>query len=321
MPADTLVSAAHLTAIEKIGVRLNDTFSAEEAINLGQLAGWNVRKGPAWTVDPQTGETIEMVGRNSVIRTNPASGRAEYLGDVGNSHHIIQNEEHIEFLNTLVDESGAHFELAGSMDGGRRVFVSMKLPGHMNVGGVDPVHNSLVALNSHDGSMAFTLMVAPVRYACSNVLNSTFKNRSHIHRIRHTSGAMKMVAQAREALDLSFKYLDAFQAEAEMMINQSLSQAKFEEIINREFGPTDDSSAAAATRAERKVEQISELFADASTQAGIRNTVWAGYNALTEWNDHFAPTRGDDRETSRAQKAILDPAFKNRARDMMMALV
>ena len=40
----------------------------------------------------------------------------------------FQNEACCDLLNALVDESGAHFETAGSMRGGRRVFVTMKLP-------------------------------------------------------------------------------------------------------------------------------------------------------------------------------------------------
>lgn len=318
---DTLVSAQHLNAIEKIGVRLEDTFTAEEAIKHGKLGGWNIRKGPGWTTDPETGMQLPMPGRNSVIRTNPDTHLPEVLGDVGDGHHTIQNEEHVGLLNALVEESGASFELAGPMDGGKRVFVSMKLPGHINIGGVDPVENSIVAINSHDGSMAFTLMVAPIRYACGNVFNSTFANHSHLYRVRHTSGAMKgLLGEARAALDFTFNFLDAFQAEGEKLIQTTLTQSRFEEIINREFGPSEDAAPAAVTRAEKKVEQMTELFSEAQTQAGIRDTAWAGYNALTEWNDHYAPTRGQDREASRAQKAILDPSFKNRALRLMLDL-
>jgi hypothetical protein len=46
------------------------------------------------------------------------------LGVVGRGYTPIQNEEHAD----LLDESGAHFETAGSIKGGRHVLLTMKLP-------------------------------------------------------------------------------------------------------------------------------------------------------------------------------------------------
>src|SRR5690606_29505366 len=128
--------------------------------------GWNVRKSPLQTV--VDGKTIAIPGMNAIVRDNPTrKGQVDVLSRYGvsDSYSIVQNEDHAAFLNTLVEESGAHFELAGSVDSGRKVFLSMKMPGHIQVGGVDPIDLSLLAINSHDGSMSFTLGVMPVRYA------------------------------------------------------------------------------------------------------------------------------------------------------------
>lgn len=318
MTVDSMISAAHLTAIEKLGTRLDQTFTAETAMEQGKLGGWNVRKRPLLTVT-ETGEQLVVPGKESIVRDHPGTGRVDVLGVAGVGYTPIQNEEHAALLNALVDESGANFELAGSIDGGRKVFISMKLPGHINIGGVDPINNSILAINSHDGSMAFTLMAAPVRYACGNVLNIPYKGMSNMIRIRHTSGAQKnLVVQARQALDLTFNYLDGFQEQAEQLINTTMRQSQFEEIITREFGAEEGAAAATVTRSNRKIEEMSELFSDAFTQDGIRETAWAGFNALTEWADHYAPTRGDDRENARAEKAILHPNFKARALELML---
>lgn len=320
MKNDHTVAAAHLVPINLLGTTLEDTFTAEEAMEKGRLGGWDVRKGPAWTTDPKTGLTIPMEGRNAVIRDNPETGNIDFLGDVGNSHHLMQNEEHADLLNAIVDESGANFEMAGSMENGKKVLLSMKLPGHINVGGVDPVENSLLAINSHDGSMAFTLAILPVRYRCSNIMNCLYGGQTNLIRVRHTSGLKtNLVTKAREALDITFKYLEGFQEQAEQLIQKTMTQAQFEAIIDREFGAEEEASAAAITRADKKIEEMTELFAEAQTQDGIRDTAWAGFNALVEWNDHFAPTRGNDRDVARATKAILDPSFKNRALEIMLA--
>lgn len=321
--ADHTVSAAHLSPIDLLGTRVDETFTAQEAMEKGHLGGWNVRKWPAMAVDPNSGLIIPKTGMSDVVRDNPANGKIEVLSrhSVSDGFTIVQNEEHAEFLDTIVEESGANFEMAGSFDSGRRVFLSMRLPGHINVGGVDPIENSLLAINSHDGSMSFTLAVLPVRYACSNVLNTLWGGRSNMIRIRHTSGMRtNLVIKAREALDISFRYLDEFQEQAERLINTAMTQAQFEAIIEQEFGAQEDAGAATVTRAEKKIEEITNLFAEAQTQDGIRDTAWAGFNALTEWSDHFAPTRGENKDIARAAKAVLDPDFKNRALRMMLAV-
>lgn len=318
----TLASAAHLTAIETIGTRLDSEFTAEEALLHGGLGGWNVRLWPHMATDPATGRQIAVPDSNDVVRDTEDGGVAVLSKrTVSDGFTVIQNEAHIEFLNTLAEESGAKFELAGAVDGGRRVFVSMKLQGGLLIGGQDQIENSLVAINSHDGSMSFTLAVMPVRYACSNLLNTRWGKLGNLIRIRHTSGATKgMVAKAREALDISFDYLEEFQVEAERMINTTMTQAQFEEIIDREFGAPEDAADATKTRCENKIDEIMSLYAEADTQEGYRGTAWAGFNALTEWADHYAPTRGEDRDRARATNAIFQPKFKERARELMLGV-
>src|SRR6185312_12271562 len=136
----------------------------------------------------------------------PAHRPPEALGVVGEQYVPIQNEEHAALLDALVDESGAHFETAGSLRGGRQVFLSMKLPTTMQIGGVDPVDLYLIACNSHDGTSAFRLLVSPVRVVCANTLALAASRARSTFSIRHTAGAAGQIEQARQALGLSFTF-------------------------------------------------------------------------------------------------------------------
>lgn len=313
--------SAREDAWHRLGTVLDDAFTAEQAMEQGLLGGWNVRALPVEATD-DSGEVLAVTDRRAIVRTNPVNQQAEYLGTVGNAYHIIQNEEHAELLNAIVDESGAHFETAGAINGGRQVFITMKLPGHMNIGGVDQVDQYLAAMNSHDGSTPFTLMTTPVRVVCENTLNMALQGVGNgAYRVRHTSGAERFIrGQAREALDLSFKYLDGFQEMAEQLINTEMSQTRFEEIIRKEFGAPEDASPHMVTRSAARQDEFAQLFADAHTHEAVRNTAWAGFNALTEWYDHQSPTRGAaDESTRRAVRSLLEPEFKTKALQLMMA--
>ena len=338
--------SAREDAWHRLGTVLPETFSAEDAMEKGLLGGWNVRKAPLTAdveipkeIDATERELLEITGgeaptetiavpienRFAVVRDNPVvPGQVDPLGIVGSAYSIIQNEAHAEFLNTLVDESGAHFETAGAIAEGRRVFLTMKLPEHIEVGGVDRVDTYLAAINSHDGSLPFTVMVTPVRIVCQNTLNLAWGNASSKVKIRHTKASEgSIVARARETLDLSFRYLGAFEEEAERLINTEMSTSRFEEIIWESFGPTEETHPSAATRREGQVDEFLRLFADAYTHEGVRETAWAGLNTLTEWFDHHSQTQAKPGEVDarRAENAILNPEFKDKARKLILSAI
>lgn len=316
--------SAREDAWHHLGTVLPAAFTAEDAMVHGHLGGWNVRKAPLFA---EVGECrLEIPNRYAVVRDNPiVPDQIDVLGNVGEAYRILQNEDLAGLLDALVDESGANFQTAGAIDGGRKVFVTLKLPGGVRIGGADPVDNYIAAMTSHDGSSSTTLMVTPVRIVCQNTMNLAFQNSTNQFRIRHTSGANKiLLQQAREALEFTFNYLDGFQEEAEQLINTTLTQGQFEALIEREFGAPADAPTVTRTRADNKLAEMAELFSDSFTHAGVRQTAWAGLNALTEWHDHFSPVRGaapGQDQAVRSRKALLDPGFKNDALKLILAAV
>lgn len=340
--------SAREDAWHRLGTVLPDTFTAEDAMEKGLLGGWNVRKAPLLADVPvyaertlEELETAELLGgelsdpeiidtvqvpvpdRFATVRDNPVvPGQIDALPGavVGPGYHVIQNEDHAEFLNTLADESGAHFETAGSLRGGSRVFITMKLPYHIQVGGVDRVDTYLAAVNSHDGSLPFTIMVTPVRVVCQNTLNLAWGRNSARVKIRHTINAhASIVSKAQKTLDLSFKYLEGFQEEAERLINTELTTNEFEWIMHESFGSTEDMRPTISTRREAHVGELMKIFSDSYTHEGLRETAWAGLNTLTEWFDHFAPVRSDRAAEKRAENALFAPEFKDKARGLILS--
>ena len=316
-------ASANVQAWHRLGTVLDlngGGMTAEQAMAEAHLGGWDLRKE-----NMTTASGLVVPGRSAVVRTNPVTGQDEVLGDVGQNYHVIQNEEHAEFLNILVDESGAHFETAGSLYGGSQVFLTMKMPGHMAIGGRggDQVDTYIAAVNSHDGSSSFTLMATPVRVVCANTVRIGIGQAKSIFRIRHTSGAEKALrSEAREKLDLTFQYLDVFQDEANRLVQATMTQVQFEEIIAKEFGAKEDAAPATKTRADARMDDLISLFTEARTQKPIADTAWAGFNALTEWYDHQSPARGENADTNRAMNAVLySEAWKTKAFRLMSDFV
>lgn len=278
-------------AWHQLGTVVPNELTAEEALRFAHLSSWNVRKVPLFISGGQ-----EVADKFATVRDNPfEDGKVDVLGVVGKKYEPIQNEDHADLLDALVDESGAHFETAGSLKDGKQTFITMKLPKHISIGGVDDVETYIAALNSHDGSKAFQFIVTPVRIVCANTQAAAINGAKSRFSVRHTKkGAEGIIAQARETLDMTFKFVETFQVEAEKLIQKSMDEAEFYKIVEKLYVLQDDSSEIVKTRTENNRSKMIELFVDSPTATEIRGTAWAGYQAVTEYLDHFVQVQGRD---------------------------
>ncbi|UGL61965.1 hypothetical protein SEA_EASTWEST_82 [Arthrobacter phage EastWest] len=298
-------------AFAQLGTDVSKATNAQQAMDFANLAGWDVRKHPLATTQIMGADgemlTLDVPDKFASIRTNPETLQPEVLGVVGNTYTPIQNEAHCELLDAIVDESGAHFENAAAMRGGRDVFVTMKLNNQMLVGGIDPIDLSLAAFNSHDGSSSFKIAVTNKRVFCSNQQAAVMKDAVSKFSVRHTVRSGSILAEAREALKLTFAYNAEFEKAAEQLIQQSYTDAQFDELIKGMWDVSEDAKPAVKTRDAKRADTLHFLFADAETNENIRGTAWAAYQSITEYVDHYAPTnigKSDSIESARALRVL-----------------
>ncbi|MEU5425925.1 DUF932 domain-containing protein [Streptomyces olivoreticuli] len=324
--------SARQDAWHRLGTVTRNALTAEQALDLAVLSGWNVRKLGGVNATAEDGTRIDSPDEFFTVRTHPKTGATERLGTVGRSYLPIQNEEHCELLNLLVDESGAHFETAGSLFNGRKVFVTMKLPQAITIAGTDRVDLYLAGFNSHDGKSGFRFNVSPTRVVCSNTQKMAIADAVSFHSVPHVAGAKAKIAQARDALRMVWDYADAFQREAEQMINETLTLGQFEGICETIWGPLEPNpSVRTRNNHARRVNTLRHLFETADTQANIRGTRWAGLQAIGEYLDHFQPGSEDARAhrvltsatvAGRKQRAyeLLAPSHTGQRTDELLAL-
>lgn len=280
-------------------VKAEGQMTVEEALKMANLAGWNVQKEPIYTKDG-----LVIPGRNATVAT--ILGKRVVLGDVGDRYVVFQTEEHATFLNTLVHETGGHVETAGALGRGEKVFVSLRLPESVTIGGQsgDKVDTYLGALNAFDASQPFTVVTTPIRWECQNMINYSLSKATNRFTIRHTGAGLKgAVAEAHRVLGLIHRYNEAFEAEAERLVQVGMTSESFEEMISAEYG-YDGENMAAAERADERIGQMMTLFDTAGTNANIRETAWAGFNAIVEYMDWFSATNAEDEDAKRAEKSI-----------------
>lgn len=335
---------ARKPAWHRLGTVFESEMTVTEALDAAHLAGWNVRKLAMTSTDVITPEVIDEDGVtpavtrtvavpdwSHVVRTNPVTGQVEGLGVVGNGFHHVQNEEHGEFLEALLDVTGSRFlTTAGALRGGRQVFFCAELPEGVKVGGTDEHRLFVTAMNGHDGSMALRVVASPVRVVCANTQYAAIRSAKQTFAIRHTKSAKNAIAAARQALDMTVKFNEAFAVEAGRMVDAPYTVDEFEALVGQVWPEKDDRSAAARAlavtdaevsaatvrpRADKfraaRLDTLRTLFTSSPTiaGAGIDGTRWGAYNAITEYTDHYVNASGhgeDEKAAKRAAQAIGD---------------
>lgn len=269
--------------------------SVAEAIEASGL-GWMVAKqlvavgdgeSGAWSPDDAGRAWRSVEGYYATVRQDTG----DVLGIVGERYTIVQNYEAFRFVDQLLG-SAVNFETAGSLHGGRQVWVLATLPGHVEVGG-DPVRPYLLFMNSHDGSTAVVVATTPVRVVCQNTLNWGLSQARQRFAIRHTEAVTQRVHEARRVLDLSVDYYVQFKAVGDRLAGERCSERQLRRVLDQLYpsGSSDGLSSRAQRSRERTKQQIAELFLYGQTQGNAPGSKWAAVNAIVEYGDWIRPIR------------------------------
>jgi phage/plasmid-like protein (TIGR03299 family) len=310
-------AAARTPGWHRLGTVIPDGMTLDEALDLAHLRNWNVRKMPLQVpIFDETGVgSLEVNDRFATVRTNPINGKVEYLGVVGSRFTPIQNEATVGILQALVDESGAQAETAGALLGGRETFVSMKLPEAMKIelpdGGSDSTELYIAALNYHDGSGAMRLLVTPIRPVCKNTTTLALATARSSFSIPHDGSAEALIAEARRALGLTFKYVAEFEKTMYRLLDISMDQETATDIVFKQvfkYDPEADISPRTLKARAAHVESCVELLSSPTNAAG-QGTAYAAINAVTEHVDWMWKARGADDQGAAKAMRMLNPDY------------
>lgn len=341
--------SANTPAWHRLGTVADGPMTVPDALKLAKLADWNVRMeplvasvagtaclecsvelgkpheplcmtgmeegdspGPDRVVDEHdTAMPVGVPGHRAVVRTNPFTGEPEVLSVGGLDYTPIQNEEMGETLTNILDQSGAIIDTAGSLRGGLDTFITARLPKGILVGGVDAMELNIAALNYFQPGRSSEFLITPVRVVCANTQAAALANHQSRWAFRHSPSAPARLAAAREALEITFDYADAFAAEAEKMLKESLAIKKFEELCREIWPkPADDARADVKERDDALTTELLSIFkgdTNSDIRKGNRGNHWTGFQTVAEYLDHRAPVRGNPEDAARvrAERALL----------------
>ncbi|GAA2524315.1 DUF932 domain-containing protein [Streptomyces longisporus] len=268
------------------------------------------------------GELREHADQFHTIREDTGAA----LGAVGRRYQPIQNRQGFEFLQELVGRFDVVWESAGVIRGGRRVFISIRLPESVTVDaeGINDVVVPYVAvMNDHSGQGQFQCVVTPWRPVCANTERFAVRDAVSRWAVRHTAGATNQIKEARRTLGLSVQYFDHFAAEETALARTDIAIDDFHKAIADLWPLDDDASKRTRTNHAVRLSALDEVFATETERVG--RTAYAAERAITGYLDHVAPRRPGQsmtEEIARATAALegSDDDMKSKAHKRLMLL-
>lgn len=292
--ADSLF-VARFPAWHGLGTLVPDALTSEEALKISGL-NWEVQQTPIYTMQPTTklhsvsqpGETLQAHDPELVNGwvANVRSDTCDVLGIVGQNYKIVQNRDAFAFTDSLIGE-GVKYESAGSLKGGRRVWLLARLPQTSILG--DKVDPFLVFTNGHDGNAAVKVAITPVRVVCMNTLNLALDTSPRSWSTTHQGDIQGKLHEAEQTLLRATQYMVELENEAERLADIKITQDLLAQITSDLFPLTKDPKRHALTYEMRK--EFMARYLAAPDLVRFRGTGWGVIGAASDFAGHRQPKR------------------------------
>lgn len=270
-----------------LGVEVDHPMTAAEAIELAGL-DWTVNVEPVFVKEGK--QYVEVPNKRAVVRGDTR----EVFNVFSTTYQPVQNSDFATFFDGVVGAGEAIYETAGSLRGGRRVWMLAKLPGDLGLDDRDLLEKYILLANAHDGTMQVTMKITPVRVVCSNTLNLANLTKGDQVRFRHTTNVLNRMNDARELLGLADAYFELFMRQMERLADARFSEGDVRRVASVAVKLEDGEEARTAAAKQAMVAQIVDLYYNGagSDLPTANGTGWGAFNAVTELLDHHLTVRG-----------------------------
>jgi len=262
-----------------LGTVVEEAPASADALRLAGL-DWNVVQKDIFTNH----------GKVDGYKANVRDTDNQVLGVVTDRYKVIQNVDAFAFTDELLGE-GVRYETAGSLQGGRKVWLLARLPREYIISG-ERITPYLVFSNTHDGSGAVRVAITPVRVVCNNTLNLALNTASRSFSMIHAGDIRGKINEARQTLFMADTYMEHLGKEFEHLRKVKLTDQQVKEYIEVLLPIEKDASMLAAKNTKRLREDLRARYYDAPDLKNVGgNNAYRFINAVSDFATHASPIR------------------------------
>lgn len=294
-----------------LGTVLPDHPTREEAQQIAHP--WEPVTEPVYRMVPRVHdqglveEFQQIEDHQAVVR----SDTGDTLGVVSSTYEPVKNDEMYDIAEALErnGEGGVRYETGGSLFGGRKVWLLMRLDEPLMLKN-DPITATVpyyALQNAHDGSGAFRGQALSTRIVCANtshLADMEAGRRGSEFTFRHTRNVRDRIEEAREALEGWRSGLREWRLSQEVLLDVRLSREQEQEFVER-FIPTPlDTMVSERVKGNvhRAQKELTGILRG-ETLEGVHGTGYAAVQAAVEYRNHYQRARSDQ---TRFRRTYLD---------------
>lgn len=215
------------------------------------------------------------------------------LGVCKDRYQIVQPMDVLEFYRDIVELEGWHIEVAGVLDGGKRLWALAKTGDQFDVNGtVDRVNTYLLLATSYDGTMATIGKFTSVRVVCQNTLTMSLGDRIASVRVPHSREFNPAAMKAE--LGIHTEATKQFMEEAAALAQRKTTDKEAMKFIIDILHGKDDKIEDISTRKANIIKSVYDLYDGkgmGSSLPSANGTAWGVLNAITEYTNHHVNSR------------------------------
>jgi phage/plasmid-like protein (TIGR03299 family) len=291
---------------------MQDTPPAQRIDAALEVAGLNYSVGslPLYLADG-----TQITSHKASVRFAADGTVAAQLGIVGEGYTHTQNARNVDILRPLAEEFGAVPACTAALADGARAFMLMRMADSTitPIDG-DDVRGYFLLHWGHDGNMSVQGLFTGVRVVCQNTLNLATGGRKAWINIRHTTSAEARLDEAAKLVKRISADMVATGRTFADMARKAISAEQLDKFIAAAIPNTSDKATLAPIIVARRDTVARLVFygrgAALANQAVDTSdgscSVWAAYNAITEYVDHVRTAEAQSPEgLRRAQESAI----------------
>jgi hypothetical protein len=229
---------------------------------------------------------------------NDKSG--ECINTVKEGYTVSQNDEIVELVLRGIEGFGElSVSKAGSINGGRKVFLQLAIEGYSLVGS-ENIKRYVTVIDSNDGSTGLSVGVGEVVMSCQNQFFKFYKKGQS--KFRHTASLIERIKEIPRLIELSLseslKLTETYKAFQSNEVSRSLANEMVKHILGFDKNMSIRTESKISSRSLKSMESLYNHIDKEMNQKG--NNLFGLFSGVTSWTTHekSAPKRENGREES-----------------------
>ena len=239
----------------------------------------------------------------------------EMINTVKKGYTVSQNAELVELvLEGMKGFGELSVSKAGSLNGGRKVFIQLGIEGMSKVGS-DNIKRYVTIIDSNDGSTGLSVGIGDLTMSCSNQFYQF--NRSGDAKWRHSASLIEKLktlpSLISNALADSLRMIEVYKAFESTPCSRNLAN----DLVNHITGI--DKTMDLSEKSTKAVNAMNELYLAIETEMNQKgDNVWGLHSGVTRWTTHtkMAPNR----EHGRFESSATSTNYKTNQKSLAFAM-